>query len=110
MIGEHASDKRCPLCGGFMKNGLATIPFIVGGAVFVVKDVPAELCQSCHEPFMTGEVVDRLTTLLNPLSRLNAEVSVLTCESAESVTVLIAEERPEYKLRTADEEQSSGPG
>jgi hypothetical protein len=37
----------------------------------VIKDVPAETCSNCHEPFMTGKVTDRVSSLLQQLKALH---------------------------------------
>lgn len=102
MTGKHVNNSRCPICGGAMKRGLATIPFVLRDGVFVVKGVPAEICQSCHEPFLVGEIVDELTVLLNRVRQTNAEVSVLTYEPMHATVPVLAETPPEYKLRRAD--------
>jgi len=80
MTGEPAkSEGRCPLCGGrLLPNQTATIPFVLENTVVVVKDVPAEVCASCHETYTTGQVTDRLTDLLKQLRSLQAEVSVVS--------------------------------
>ena len=80
MTGEHAnSEGRCPLCGGrLVPNQKATIPFVLENTVAVIKDVPAEVCASCHEFYMTGEVTDRVTELLRQLRSLQTEVSVVS--------------------------------
>jgi YgiT-type zinc finger domain-containing protein len=88
MTGELARNNRCPLCGGRMKRGAATIPFILRNTVIVVKDVPAEICSSCHEPYMTGEVTDRITVLLNQLCSLPTEVSIVSYFQLEAVPAL----------------------
>jgi YgiT-type zinc finger domain-containing protein len=73
------SDGRCPRCGGYLaRDERATIPFVVGDTVVVVRDVPAEVCRSCREPYLTGHVVDRVTGHLARLSALGAELSVVT--------------------------------
>ncbi len=79
MAGERErSDGRCPLCGGrLLSKQRATIPFVLGNTVAVIKDVPAEVCVSCHESYMTGEVTDRVATLLKQLRSLQTEVSVI---------------------------------
>ncbi len=80
MTGEHAKrDGRCPLCGGrLVADQKVTIPFVLENTVAVIKDVPAEVCASCHEPFMIGEVTDRVTELLKRLRSLQTEVSVIS--------------------------------
>lgn len=78
MTGELERNSRCPLCGGRLRPGVATIPFVLPDTVVVIKDVPAEICHSCHEPYMTGRVTDRITNLLNQLRVFRAEVSILS--------------------------------
>ena len=90
MTGELVKNSRCPLCGGRMKRGVATIPFILSNTVIVVKDVPAEICSSCHEPYMTGEVTDRITVLLSRFRSLPAEVSIASYSQLEAVPALSA--------------------
>ena len=69
---------RCPLCGGQLSLGLATVPFLLKEAVIVVKEVPAEICAQCDEPFLAGTATDEVLRLLNSFQSLNAEVSVVT--------------------------------
>jgi YgiT-type zinc finger domain-containing protein len=78
MIGEP-ENSVCPLCGGRLRPDIATIPFILGNnMVVVIKNVPAEVCDTCHEPFVAGRVTDQVTTLLRQLKSLRSEVSVVT--------------------------------
>jgi YgiT-type zinc finger domain-containing protein len=80
MIGERDNNNggRCPVCGGqLVPNQQATIPFILDDTVAVIKDVPASVCTSCHEPYTSGEVTDRLVALLNHLQSLHTEISVI---------------------------------
>ncbi len=77
MIGEQESN-ICPVCGGSLQENLATIPFILErDTVVVIKDVPAEICSDCHEPFTAGHATDRVTALLRQLQALRSEVSVV---------------------------------
>ena len=77
MTGGPEKDSRCPLCGGHMRSGVATIPFVFPDTVVLVKGVPAEICNSCHEPFVAGKVTDRLISLLHQLRAFRAEVSII---------------------------------
>ena len=78
MIGEQESN-ICPMCGGTLQENLATIPFILElDRVVVIKDVPAEICSDCHEPFTAGHATDRVTALLRQLKALRSEVSVVS--------------------------------
>jgi YgiT-type zinc finger domain-containing protein len=78
MAGGTEKHSRCPLCGGRLKAGNTAVPFVFDQMVIVVKDVPAEVCAACHEPYMTGTVTDRITDLLNRLRALQTEISVLS--------------------------------
>jgi YgiT-type zinc finger domain-containing protein len=65
------------LCGGrLIPDQHATVPFTLGQVVVVVKDVPAEVCRNCGEPYLTGAATDRLLVLLRRFARLPMEVSV----------------------------------
>ena len=75
----------CPTCGGTLKPGLANIPFIFDDTVIVVKNVPAEICRDCHEPFLAGSVTDQVMSLLNQLRTLQSEVSVVAYSEPETV-------------------------
>jgi YgiT-type zinc finger domain-containing protein len=88
MTGGLERNSRCPVCGGRLEPGLATIPFLSHDAVVLIKSVPAEICRSCHEPYVTGRVADRLTELLNQLQAFNAEVSIIPYSEPESAPAL----------------------
>ena len=64
---------------------MATIPFVLPNTVVLIKDVPAEICRSCHEPYMTGRVTDKITVLLNQLRAFRAEVSIISYSEAQPV-------------------------
>ena len=78
MTGELEGNNRCPVCGGHMKRGRATVPFLLPNAVVLIKDIPAEVCSSCHEPYTTGKVTDRIMSLLQPFRTVRAEVLILS--------------------------------
>ena len=79
MTGERESDNgRCPLCGGHLTpEQNATIPFVVDERIIVVRNVPAEVCNSCHEPYLTGAATDRVVALLKQFRSLPMEVSIV---------------------------------
>jgi YgiT-type zinc finger domain-containing protein len=68
-----------------MKPGRATVPFLLPDSVILVKNVPAEICSSCHEPYMTGKVTDIITDLLSTVRQLKAEVLILAYPDSQSV-------------------------
>jgi YgiT-type zinc finger domain-containing protein len=79
---HESSSGRCPLCGGRMVPAqTTTIPFLLEDTIAVIKDVPAEVCASCHEPYLTGEATDRVVELLRQLRSLQTEVSVVSYQA-----------------------------
>ncbi len=77
MTGRDAGN-ICPLCGGALESGNATIPFILKESIVVVKQVPAQICVECREPFLAGRETDVITELLTQVKELSSEVTVLT--------------------------------
>jgi len=88
MIGESEKNSPCPVCGGRMRPGLATVPFFLTNAVVLVKEVPAEICISCHEPYMTGKITDRIVSLLRSLRFVAAEILILSYAAVELAPVV----------------------
>ncbi len=70
--------ERCYFCGGKLVSGLATIPFVVGSSVVVIKGVPAEVCGQCGEALMSSEVAAIVDHLLKQVRRSGFEVSIVT--------------------------------
>ena len=85
MIGKQENNGRCPSCGGHLHPGIATIPFIFPNTVVLVKNVPAEICGSCREPFTVGAVTDRIIQLLQRVKDLRTEVSIVSLAEWEKV-------------------------
>ncbi len=84
MTGKQGKNKvkRCPLCGGEMRDGITTIPFLIGEKVAVIKDVPAEICSDCGEAYMKSSVVSKVESVLDRLEELHSEMSVVHYEVA----------------------------
>jgi len=71
-------NSRCPICGGVLESGNATIPFVLKETIVIVKQVPAQICVECREPFLAGRETDVITGLLTQVRELASEVTVLT--------------------------------
>jgi hypothetical protein len=54
------------------------MPFVLGKNVVVVKQVPAEVCDTCGESFLHAEATDVVSALLEKALASSAEVSVMT--------------------------------
>ena len=78
MDGASENRSSCPLCRGELRERSATIPFVVGDNVLVVRDAPAEVCEECGEPFLAGEATDIITGWLRGLHDMTAQVSIVT--------------------------------
>lgn len=78
MSGPDAPGKPCPYCSGQLAPGMATIPFVLGKSVAVIKEVPAEICEACGEPFLGAEATDAVAELLARARAAGAEVTVMT--------------------------------
>jgi len=89
MTGELGRDRRCPSCGGELRHGVAAIPYLMPDAVIVVKDVPAEICGSCNEPFTSGSVTDHIVAMLSTACALKAEVLVFSYHDIQPETSLV---------------------
>ena len=77
MTGKLEND-RCYFCGGKLEPGLATIPFVVGSSVVIIKRVPAEVCVQCGEAIMNSEVAATVDKLLKQAHQFGFEVSIIT--------------------------------
>ncbi len=77
MIGEPEND-RCYFCGGRLAPNLATLPFVVGSGVVIIKQVPAQVCTQCGEAITDSQVAAVVDTLLKQAHRSGFEVSILT--------------------------------
>lgn len=84
MIGkqERQKIKRCPLCSGELHDSNAIAPFFIDEKIVVIKDVPAEICSECGEPYMKSSVVDGIEALLDRLKDLQSEISVVHYKAA----------------------------
>ena len=84
MVGKREKNKykKCPLCGGEMNDGITTLPFLMGGKVAIIKNVPVEICSDCGEAYMKSHVAGNVETLLDRIEELHAEVSIIYYEAA----------------------------
>jgi YgiT-type zinc finger domain-containing protein len=68
---------KCPLCGGIIEEAIVTVPFPdENGGVKLVQAVPAGVCGSCREEYLTAEVAESLENLMNsqPYTRIDTPV------------------------------------
>jgi len=80
---DARESNRCYFCGGTLENRLATIPFVVGSSVVVIKGTPARVCVQCDEPIVNSAVAASIDRLLKQAHQSGFEVSVITYAEAE---------------------------
>ena len=77
MTGKEESVKKCPLCGGRTEDGITNLPFLMGKKTTVIRNVPAEICSDCCEPYMKSSMVSKIEAIPDQLDELESEVSVV---------------------------------
>ena len=68
--------KKCPICGGPVGDGLTTFTVDLGFGVVVVRDVPARVCEVCGDASVSDDVAARLETIVNSARENHQEVAV----------------------------------
>jgi YgiT-type zinc finger domain-containing protein len=68
----------CLMCKtGQTKPGTVTHTFQKGATIVIIKDIPAQVCGQCGEPYLGGEVAKVIETLVDDAVRKGAEVEIL---------------------------------
>ena len=69
---------RCVFCGGETKKTSVTFSYEEEGKFFLVKHVPAEVCERCGEktyaPEVTGELLKFAKDKFKPVKKLEVPV------------------------------------
>lgn len=60
----NTSVDRCDLCGGVLEPGYTTLEIWRGETLLVIRDVPADVCQQCHEAYLAPDVSQHLDHFL----------------------------------------------
>lgn len=73
--GEKVRDSvdRCDLCGGELLPGQTTLEIWCGEELVVIKDVPADVCQQCHEAYLSALISERLDNFMSEHHRYKPE-------------------------------------
>jgi len=61
----HTTEPRvpCPRCGEMMRPGLVKTAVWRDDRVFIVEDIPAQVCDACMEQFYDDDTTDALRRL-----------------------------------------------
>lgn len=63
----------CDLCGGELKPGQTKLELWRGEELLVIRDVPADVCQQCHEAYLSAAVSEQLDRFLIEPDRYQPE-------------------------------------
>ena len=75
----QVSPTECPRCGQLMRAGLVKTAIWYEDKLYVIEDVPAQVCDQCVEQFYDEETTDalrRLTEVGFPFAEAKGEILV----------------------------------
>lgn len=68
---------KCVICKqGETKPGYVVLTLVRSGSTFVIKNVPAEVCQNCGEEYVEGRVTNELLELAEREAGAGVQVDV----------------------------------
>lgn len=56
--------RDCPLCGGEIEPRTITHPQEYNGAVYIIENVPVEVCIQCGEVLLSPEILEKIQGLV----------------------------------------------
>lgn len=73
---EKPRDVRCAVCGAALEEKTITYTQTLDDIVFLVTDVPADVCPQCGEQYLAPATVDALQEVLAKRSAETRQVPV----------------------------------
>lgn len=74
---------RCIVCKhGETESGVTTLSVDRGGHVVVIRSVPADVCSTCGEEYLSAEVMKTLEAEVEQSERAGIEVAVRSFQAA----------------------------
>ncbi|MFA4835728.1 MAG: type II toxin-antitoxin system MqsA family antitoxin [Dehalococcoidia bacterium] len=55
---------KCPFCGGELEEKIITHPQSFEGKVYILENIPAEVCSQCGEVLLRPVVLERMHQLV----------------------------------------------
>jgi len=69
---------KCVICkNGDTKKGRTTVVLERGGATVIIKDVPANICDTCGEYYLSKKVTAKVMKLAEGALRHGVEIEIL---------------------------------
>lgn len=73
---------QCVFCGGETEPGTATVTLAPENTTVVIRDVPAEVCTTCGEEYVSKEIMGELLRIAREAARAGVQVDVRTYKVA----------------------------
>jgi len=74
---------RCIVCKhGETEPGVTTLSVDRGGHVVVIRSIPADVCSTCGEEYLSAEVMKTLEAEVEQAERAGIEVAVRSFQAA----------------------------
>jgi len=68
---------KCVICKtGETADGTTTVTIERGGCVLVLRGVPARVCRTCGEAYVSGEVTDEILRRADEMRQQGVEVDI----------------------------------
>lgn len=55
---------KCPFCGGKLEKKTVTHPQSYQGKIYILENIPAEICSQCGEVLLQPEVLEKVQQLI----------------------------------------------
>jgi YgiT-type zinc finger domain-containing protein len=68
---------ECPYCQGELKPGVTSYTANRNGYHLIIDDVPALVCEQCHEPLFTEDAVRHIQSILRTLDKQRKELDAI---------------------------------
>ncbi len=68
---------NCPNCSGQLKPGKTSYTVNRNGYHLIIDDVPALICEQCHEPLFTEDAVRLVQQMIRGLDARRQELSLI---------------------------------
>jgi YgiT-type zinc finger domain-containing protein len=68
--------KTCFQCKGVIEERSTTLEQRWKGKLFVIEDIPAEICTQCGEKYLSAEVLEKIDTLLEAGAPVERVISI----------------------------------
>ena len=57
--------------------GFATVVLTRGGAIIIIKNVPAEICKNCGEYYLSSEMTKNIFKIADEAVKKGAEIEII---------------------------------